>query len=174
MLWDPYLSTMSGIPVSLPASHHFIIPYHPLFISFSLQPCYCLKSTSSGTAPSPWTKKTPTKPDWRPISHTIILIKTQTQQSRIDNKHKHKHNHFIDPFFFPFGSTTKPDRVRSEISDRRPTDLWWSIGGPRLGHRWPRRALRWCIGLRLRLRPICELFVRWVTFLQRNGFWEVQ
>ena len=40
MLWDPYLSTMSGIPVSLPASHHFIIPYHSLFISFSLQPCY--------------------------------------------------------------------------------------------------------------------------------------
>ena len=37
------MSTMSGILVSLPASHTFIIPYHLLFISFSLQPCYSLK-----------------------------------------------------------------------------------------------------------------------------------
>ena len=180
------MSTMSGILVSLPASHTFIIPYHLLFISFSLQPCYSLKPRDpktpfidspiltkgrhrTGAVPcnhchqgkmlqwprlTRWSQKhklgrdaismdekDPNKAQIQQvvfflISHTIILIKTQTQQSRIDNKHKH--NHFIDLFFFPFGSTIKSDRVRSEISNQRPTDLQRSIGGPRLGHWWPK------------------------------------
>ena len=71
-LWDPYLSTMSGIPVSLPASHRFIISYHSLFISFSLQPYYSPKiknfktpfmdSPSLATTATKGSRRTPPPP----------------------------------------------------------------------------------------------------------------
>ena len=120
-LWNPYLSTMSGIPVSLPASHRFIISYHLLFISFSLQPYYSPKtrdfktpfmdSPSLATTTTKGRRRTPPPPPpqspplW--AKPKLTASKTQTHSEKT-----HSHNQQTPP-------TTNPSTIHHSPQTHR-------------------------------------------------------